>query len=152
VVRFNFDGLNNFVKGISTKSFVKVGIFGNKTKRQKGVLTNAEVGAIHEFGSVSRKIPPRSFLRVPLFQKSDEIVSEASEGALMKLAQGDIIGVIKGLGIAAERAIQTAFESSGFGSWVGNALSTIRRKGSSSPLIDRGELRRSIASKVERRT
>jgi phage gpG-like protein len=128
-----------------------VGIFGSKSKQEEGVLTNAEVGAIHEFGSWSGGIPPRPFLRLPLFQKSEEIVSDASDGALKKLAEGDNVGILKRLGLACEKAIQEAFASAGFGSWAPNTPGTIRRKGSSSPLIDRGELRRAITSKVEKR-
>jgi len=151
IVKCDFSKLNAFVKGISGRSSVKIGIFGNKTKRKEGALTNAEVGAIHEFGSFSRGIPPRSFLRLPLFQKSDKIVAEASHGSLKRLADGDIVGLLKRFGIACENAIQEAFASAGFGSWAPNAPSTIKAKGSSAPLIDEGELRRSIASKVERK-
>jgi phage gpG-like protein len=151
IVKSDLRGLNNFVKGISEKSFVKVGIFGKKAKRKQGVLTNAEIGAIHEFGSFSRGIPDRSFLRLPLFQKSEQILSESSKGSLKMLVDGNLVGLLKRFGIVCENAIQEAFASAGFGAWAPNAPSTIRRKGSSAPLIDVGELRRSIASKVERR-
>jgi phage gpG-like protein len=150
IVRSDFRGLNNFIKGISARAQVRVGIFGSKSKRKEGVLTNAEVGAIHEFGSFSRGIPPRSFLRLPLFQKSDDIIEDASRGALRKLADGDNMGILRTLGFACVKAIQEAFATAGFGAWAPNTPSTIRRKGSSAPLIDVGELRRSITSKAEK--
>ena len=69
-------------------------------------------------------------------------------GALQKLAQGDVIGVLSDLGIACETAIGEAFDSSGYGDWAPNTAATINNKKSSSPLIDTGQLRRSVASAV----
>lgn len=149
-VRSDFKGLNNFVSGISRRAQVKVGIFGNKTTRKEGQLTNSEIGAIHEFGSFSRGIPPRSFLRLPVSMKSEQIVEDASKGAIAKLADGDNVGILRTFGFACVKAIQEAFSTAGFGSWAPNAPSTIRRKGSSAPLIDTAQLRRSITSKVEK--
>jgi hypothetical protein len=54
------------------------------------------------------------------------------------------------LGIACEGAIQEAFDTGGFDDWPADAPSTIRRKGSSSPLIDTKQLRFSIASVVRK--
>jgi phage gpG-like protein len=145
IVKSDFRALNDFVKGITSKANVKVGIFGKKSGRKEGSLTNAEVGAIHEFGSFSRGIPARSFLRMPLFQKSETIVSEGSAGSLKMLAKGNLIGILKNLGIACERAILGAFDSRGYGTWAPLKV----RKGT--PLIDTGQLRRAITSKVERK-
>jgi SOS response regulatory protein OraA/RecX len=52
------------------------------------------------------------------------------------------------LGIMAEKIIQAAFESSGFGHWKPDSASTIARKGSSRTLIDTSQLRASITSDV----
>lgn len=142
---------------------VNVGIFGNKTTRanlaapirhgtpgairvrdrsylpSKG-LTNAEVGFIHEFGT--NRIPKRSFLRMPIFQKAEDILLLVKRaGALKKLAAGRMIEVLGDIGIACEAAIGQAFASAGWGSWP-----PVKRGGS--PLVDTGQLRRSIASTV----
>ena len=172
IVKSDFRALNKFVQGLTGPKFVvKVGILGNKTARHKDELTNAELGLIHEFGA--GRIPPRSFLRLPLFLKSREIIAEASEGFFKFLWKGDMKPVLAQLGVACENAIQDAFGSMGFGQWPQNAYSTILRKlkkarknvwqrkqlaaevlsGGAThtmPLIDSGQLRRSISSKVER--
>lgn len=155
IVKLDMSGLNNFARGIETgfaQLRVQVGIFGSKNLRKdpetKG-MTNADVGFIHEFGGP--KIPKRSFLRMPIFYKSEEILEYVKKaGALKKLQDGKSIEVLADIGIACEDVIQQAFASRGFGTWKANSPVTIKRKGSSMPLIDIGELKRSIASAVVR--
>jgi phage gpG-like protein len=150
--KIDFTHLDKFVRGMTEKYAVRVGIFGEKNSRDPGtshkVPTNAEVGAEHEFGNPARGIPPRSFLRMPLQMMSKHILAETSVGADKLLRDGKMGLVMKRLGIACENAIQGAFESGGFGKWRELAPSTIRRKGSSAILIDTGQLRRAITSKV----
>lgn len=164
-VKFDMSRLNTFVKFVDDKHVVKVGILWGDNARQEGGnysqkkglrrtkpipsdQTNAEIGAKHEFGSFSEHIPMRSFLRMPLFARSAEIVKEASVGALALLAQGNKVKLLKRLGIACENAIQLAFATHGFNRWAPNKISTAERKGSGSPLIDTGQLRRAISSEV----
>lgn len=148
IVKSDFNGLNEFIKGLQSGFVVDVGIMGNKAGRkdEKG-LTNADVGFVHEFGT--SKIPKRSFLRMPIFLHAEEILEQVKKaGALKKLAAGKMVEVLADIGIACEATILQAFASSGWGSWAANHPSTIKRKGSSSPLIDTGQLRRSISSHV----
>lgn len=168
-LEYDFTGLDNFVKAMDTagKFVVRVGIFGNKNAREiaaaqktgkssirktvrgtTSTLTNAELGIIHELGSIERGIPPRSFLRMPLQQRTKEILADATKGAAEMIAKGNILGVLKRLGIACEKQIQLAFATRGFGSWQPDAPATVRKKGSNQPLIDTAQLRRSIASQV----
>lgn len=148
VVSSDLKKLDNFVKALKTSYVVDVGIMGKKNSRDdESGMTNAEVGFQNEFGVGS--IPIRSFLRMPLFLKSEEIVERvAKTNPLAMLAKGDIIGVMTNLGLAAEAVIAEAFESHGFGTWAPDSPRTIRAKHSSAPLIDSGQLRRSIASVV----
>jgi phage gpG-like protein len=148
-LEFDFKKLNKFVKCLSTDMVVQVGIFGKKNDRKDSEgMTNAEVGFIHEFGQPPH-IPRRSFLRMPIYQSVDIILSQVKKaGALKKLADGKMIQVLADLGIACEIAIQNAFASGGWGDWKPNRPFTIEKKGSSAPLIDTGQLRRSIASAV----
>ncbi len=167
-LKFDFTGLHNVIRLLDTsgKYVVKVGIFGNKNSRQaagkfsaslkrrkttkgKAAQTNAEVGFIHEMGSVERGIPQRSFLRMPIAMKSKEIIKATLDGAAELIAKGNIRMLLARLGIACEQQIQLAFGSWGFGKWPANTLTTVLRKGSNSPLIDTAQLRRSIVSKVE---
>lgn len=149
ITKNDFTNLGRFTRAMADKRVVRVGIFGRKNSRNdSGGVTNAEVGFIHEFGQPPR-IPKRSFLRMPIFQKSDQILASVkAAGALEKWGAGKGVEVLTDLGIAAEKVILDAFESAGWGSWKGNAPSTVARKGSSSPLIDTSQLRKSIASQV----
>lgn len=149
----NLNKLNAFVRGLDKKYVTEVGVFADHNNRaskgkSKQSMTNAEIGAIHEFGSFSRHIPMRSFLRMPINMKSDQIVQQASRGYAELIRQGKLVLVMKRLGIAAENAIQQAFASRGFGTWKEDKPATVRRKGSSAPLIDTAQLRRAIASRV----
>lgn len=147
IVKADFKNLNKFIKSMHTKYVVDVGIMGNKASRKSDELTNAEIGAIHEFGT--NQIPPRSFLRMPLRLKSSDILAKVRDaGALKKLGSGNVVQVLKDLGVACEGAILEAFGSAGFGHWAPNAPSTIAQKHSDAPLIDTGQLRRSISSVV----
>lgn len=164
-VKFDLSKLNTLVKFVDDKHVVKVGIFADENSRQqagkfsakKGLRrttkessdqTNAQIGAKHEFGSFSEHIPMRSFLRMPLFTRASEIVKEASVGALSLIASGQKTKLLARLGIACENAIQLAFATHGFNKWAPDRISTAERKGSGAPLIDTGQLRRSISSKV----
>lgn len=150
IVKADFGPLNQMVKILSGKHTIQVGIFAPKATRKnaKG-LGNPDLGAIHEFGSVSRGIAPRSFLRMPLIQYGQEIIKEGTIGMDYFLAKGNFIQVLKNIGLACEVAINRAFVTRGFGSWKPNAPSTVARKGSDMPLIDTSQLRRSIASRVK---
>lgn len=145
-VTFEARKLNNFVKALTNKSVVQVGIFGKANGRRSSEKTNAEIGAQHEFGT--EKIPRRSFLRMPIFQMSDEIIKRTGEGALDLLVKNEPVALLKQLGFACEIVIDKAFRTRGFGSWKENAPLTIAMKGSSDPLIDTGQLKRSIDSRV----
>lgn len=140
---------------------VQVGIFAAKTSRPDGDMTNADIGAINEYGvpfafklGHSQGIPARSWLRMPINLKGKEIFSKAAKkaGELVSASSKAVAGRVdlfyRRIGIAAEVAIHQAFRSQGFGTWAPNAASTIKRKGSASPLIDHRELERSVASRV----
>ncbi len=149
IVKGDFTLLNNFARGMSKDYAVRVGIFGNKSSRKgEGHITNPELGAIHEFGTKDGRIPPRSFLRMPIEKEAKKIVASTINASLKDMAHGKIRTVLVKLGIACENAVQRAFSTHGFGNWPPDAPSTIAGKKSSSPLIDTGQLRRSITSKV----
>lgn len=143
--------LEEFLTNISGKYVARVGILGADAEEQheQSDMTNAEIGLIQEFGSQSRNIPPRSFLRMPIEMRQETIIQQLSRRRTQeKLEAGDIKGVYTDLGIAAEAVVQGAFVTQGFGQWEDNAESTIERKGSDRPLIDQGQLRRAISSDV----
>lgn len=144
------------VKGLPK---VKVGIIGGQAQVKRAAetgesLTNAQIGFIHEFGRLqgTPRIPPRSFLQMPLRLYLDDFIKakknitrEAFEKAIKS---GQAAKFAEKIGLIAEEVIQTAFATQGFGNWEPNRPSTVAKKGSDTPLIDTGELRRSISSEV----
>lgn len=110
--------------------------------------TNAEIGLVHEMGTLNKRPPRRSFLEMPLNLKMPNYAKTFSNKLMKAIDEGNIKPVYVDLGIKGEQVVQLAFASRGFGIWPANAESTIARKGSSSPLIDTTQLRRSITSDV----
>jgi hypothetical protein len=137
-------------KGKASK--VQVGIFGHRAARsdKKGHLTNADLGFIHELGSPTMGIPPRSFLRMPINLKGKEIYAKAFKDTVHKLAATSEAWseLLNNIGRSATDVIQQAFGSRGFGSWAPDKPGTVKAKGSDMPLIDTGHLRRSILWRV----
>ena len=152
-IQSNFKKLEQLNKNAKVKMIAKIGILGddaNRTDDETGV-TNAEIGLTHEFGSKSGDIPRRSFLEDPLIIKKDEINKTIGKLIIEHLTEPNgMVKIFKQIGIKAEAIIQEAFASGGFGTWEELDEKTIRRKGSSSKLIDKGELRKSISSGVEK--
>lgn len=151
-INFNLSGLDKIRKQLGTKMIAKVGLFsGGKGGdiHEDSTISNVGLGMIHEFGSATNNIPPRSFLRMPIETKKDEIVKFLKSNQVKKLIEaGEIETVYELLGVVGEKIVQEAFETSGYGQWAPNKASTIKRKGSDRPLIDTAELRGAIASEV----
>lgn len=151
-VKSDLKGLDELLKNVSTKLVAKVGIFGDKNQRDEGELTNADIGAIHEFGSFSKGIPRRSFLKDPITHKRKELLKKAKEiiDANIDKENGDE-KIFELIGIYGESIVQEAFETGGFGMWEAISDKTATKKGSSQILIDSSQLRRAIISKTEKR-
>lgn len=141
--------LREFNKGLSQLSKdrrVLVGIqkgegfhSGKLGKGSKQPLL-AEVGVWNHFGT--SRIPPRPFLDVgveSVFPSLSSIVrSGIKNGEESKL----IMERLGAKAVGGVKSYMTALKD------PPNATSTIKRKGSSNPLIDTGELRRAITYKV----
>lgn len=160
-ISINLEGLDEIRKGLGENWYAKVGILGSsKNARAKfnqeriggEELTNVELGVIHEFGSAEHGIPARSFLRMPIETQKDEIMKFLSSAKVKEMIeQGRIKSVFQWLGLVGEGIVQRAFTTRGYGKWKPNAPYTIAQKGSSAPLIDTGQLRRSITSEAAKR-
>lgn len=110
------------------------------------------------------KIPARSWLQMPITrnngadlrklikEKADltkndielaqEFISEYGESSILK-------DLAYAVGVSAKEQIDKAFESEGFGEWQPNSPLTIKNKGSSMPLIDKGRLRHTVTYDIE---
>lgn len=127
---------------------VTVGIHeaeGSKPHEGQGGLTVEDVGVFHEYGTVT--IPQRSFLR----GWADENET-ANKERLQKIAQAVLKGAIPSAEIGLERfglyAVGSIQRRISDGIEPPLAASTIKRKGSSVPLIDTGQLRSSITHRI----
>jgi len=173
-VKGDFTKLEKLVEELGNKYYVEIGILGENHETEEGGLTIAGIGAVHEFGTDKagrgRKtvIPERSFIRMPLETGQDDIEKSLEPKLEELMEKGRIHRIFQLIGIAGEARIQEAFETGGFGEWEKNSNITIhgsnygkenltekqienefiKSKGSDSPLIDTGLLRKSISSKV----
>jgi len=166
-IRFNLDGLDDIKKAIGDKYVTRVGIINDKAGQIDGDsgLSNAQLGFIQMFGSITNNIPPRDFLSMPLQHESKDLIKALSANDVKAaFAARNYKKVMALLGVAAEEIIQRAFETGGFGQWSPNAEITInggwmknkksgkpffvKGKKSEQPLIDKGELRDAITSDV----
>lgn len=122
---------------------IKVGIQSGDTNSDGQSL--AEIAAYNEFGT--GRIPARPFLRSSVEEHNNW--TDETERVWNGVINGDVTPQY-GAELIGDKAASDIQEKLTAGPWVPNAPSTIARKGSDRPLIDTGELRRSIAYKVTR--
>lgn len=106
----------------------------------------AQIAYIMEKGSAVNNIPARPFMHQTR-ERNEKRVLGLSKKLLKNLSNGSTTAMdaVKKLGVTYEGAMKRIFIK---GSFAPNALSTIRKKKSSRPLIDTSLLRQSIKSKV----
>ena len=151
-----------------SKSYVKVGLFGGNHSSNGESLV--KIGALHEFGSITPRtinykgkkitlsgIPTRSWLRMPLKSRRLRLLGENREHreivfrqtVLQEIDHGYTGVLLKFLAENAKKVIDDAFETQGFGKWKPNINKEyVKLKGSDTPLIDTGELRRSVTAEI----
>lgn len=124
----NVKGLEQLVKALKAKPpKARVGIIGDKVTRDasgsaRHQPTNADVGAVHEFGAPARGIVPRSFLRVPVSEHLDKEMENS--GALDKqvladvIREGSVTPWLRKVAVLAEKIVLEAFATGGFGKWA----------------------------------
>jgi hypothetical protein len=130
-------------------SNIVVGIFGEKADAphpEGSGLKVGEIGAVHEFGAPEANIPERSFIRTTVDISQEEIkriqhrVADKYFMGKLQLAQA-----LNQIGLFVQGKIRSRISA---GIPPPNAPSTIARKGSSKPLIDKGHLRASVDYEV----
>lgn len=100
---------------------------------------------VQTHGSPAYAIPPRPVLE-PAIRDSKEAIGKQIEGAYRAAMHGDMGKAERGLkraGKVAQNAARGWFENPK-NKWTPNSQRTIREKGSDRPLIDTGEMRKSI--------
>lgn len=148
----NLDGLEKWRKQIANEYIARVGVLGSGIHDQKSGLTNATLGLIQLFGSISRNIPARDWLIMPIERQKREII-KAMQGAAARDAfqKGDYKRVMQLLGAAAEAAVHEGFETGGWGQWQDIKESTKRAKKSDKILWHTDQLNRSVISDAARK-
>lgn len=173
-VKLDIARLEKIQKELGKKYVAEVGIMGGKANRlaknpeeshkhykarvrkhkeevtaaEAAGLNNATIGLIHEKGSLTRNIPRRSFLEMPLKKKLPEVMGRIGNELVRGVSAANIEIVYRQLGVIAEGIVLRAFSTSGYGDWPANSPTTIARKKSSKPLIDTAQLRKSISNRV----
>lgn len=168
-ITVDLDQLEKAKKELSKKYVTRVGILAGAANRDdSGQMTNAMIGAVHEFGVKSKNIPQRSFLRHPLHFKRLELTKKMS--IIERVFRGMLVrDAYKVLGNEAINIIDQAFRSRGFGQWPQSKRATVRAKLNKlsgrkrkkieamsfeqqaeqfTPLIDTGQLRRAVDYEV----
>lgn len=100
---------------------------------------------LHSRGGMAMAIPPRPIIEPAIEADADKILPELREAASLQLdgKRAQAVSYMKRAGMAGQNAAKGWFTDPR-NHWAPNAPSTIRRKGSSRPLIDTGVLRNSI--------
>jgi hypothetical protein len=106
---------------------------------------------IHSHGSPLWQIPPRPVLEPAIKDCKDKIATRLTK-AFKAAIQGDTAGVIKGFDSAGLYAAKHSIDwfQNPKNHWPPNAPSTLRQKKSTVPLIDTGELMKSIKHTIRR--
>jgi hypothetical protein len=102
---------------------------------------------LHSHGSPAMRIPPRPIIE-PAIEAADnkEAISLELKAAGMELLNGHRDGFLNHLklaGMTAQNAVRAWFTDSR-NNWAANAPATVKKKGSDKPLINTGQLRKSI--------
>ena len=123
------------------------GIPNDETSREdSGEITNAELGIIHEWGAPEKGIPERSFMRSTMSEEMENL-GRLSKTQIALCLEGNISphDVFATIGAYLQGKIVDKITD---GEFVPNNENTVKRKGSSKPLIDTGQLRASITYEV----
>lgn len=148
-IKYDAKKLEEVVKTLRDGYKVRVGILGGDGSEERADnLDMAGLGAVHEFGSITNNIPARSFLREPIENNLGWFVKEFGEEFAYYLEKKQLKKWYLHLAFFCEAMCKRAFKTSGDGKWAPNSPITVKLKGSSLPLIDTGDLSRSISSEV----
>lgn len=135
--------LEREVKKLRTPHYALVGIHESAGMVEGEPMTVATLGAIQHFGN--DRIPARRWLDTGAESGTREYLDTIREGVADGLTAKQIMARV---GVEAEGAIKQYITDL---DTPPNKPSTIKRKGSSSPLIDTGNMRQSVTSKVVRK-
>ena len=126
------------------KHAVYVGFPGDTQARGGGPLNNPTLAYIHEHGAPAANIPARPFLEAGIANAEDNIL-KAFEAGLQAAMAGNNAGLVNSLHRAGVIAVSAVQDKITTGPFVPLQPKTVKRKGSSRPLIDTGQLRQAVS-------
>jgi hypothetical protein len=120
---------------------VKVGL-PDGVKDDSGAVDLTLVGSVHEFGSPARGIPERPFLRTAIRENKSDY-NRLNKINFVKMIKGDVTAnqALQMLGVMAVAHVKKKIRT---GPFAPLKPSTIAAKGSSTPLIDSGQMVQNI--------
>ena len=105
----------------------------------------AAIAAYNELGTST--IPPRPFMSQTVSSHGDEISKAIADGCSVVMEGGSAAEALDQIGSKVKGLIQNEMAS---GNFTPNAPETIKKKGSSTPLIDTGRMMQSVEYAVRR--
>lgn len=148
----NLDGWNDLQKRLAAaKGSVRVGVLGKTALREgeaESNFTNAEIAAVHEFGSSDGRIPERSFLRSTMRNREADF-SKIQAMLAKKVVANKLTAeqALDQLGAWFAAQVKHAI-TAGIAPELAESTIKARRKGKQPgrkvPLVDTGQLRNSI--------
>jgi phage gpG-like protein len=150
----NVKGLDQLLKALKVDRLpvARIGILGGGAVRKGAGPSNAEVGAVHEYGSPARGIPQRSFLRIPISENLDKRmvnIGAADQDALTQVIKtGSLLPWLTKVAALAEQIVFDAFDTGGFGKWPA-WKSKAYTNNTGMLLVDTQQLRNSITTEVK---
>ncbi len=130
------------------RAYVKAGVLGDGGARPEGHLSNSQLASIHEYGLGN--VPARPWIGPPFRLKRDEYFKFLADAYQKALKAGKPSEVEKALGLLGLKmtADIKKYVTEGEGVPPPLKAATIKRKGSSRPLVDTGELLNSVQFQV----
>lgn len=149
-------------KGINSAELLYIQSHGARKKAmreemQESIDSGKTYSAAHSLylqthGSPLWQIPPRPVLE-PAIADKKEIIARQLKAASQEALQGNFLAAEQNLhkaGMIGENAAKGWFEDPK-NNWPPNSPKTIQRKGSDSPLIDTGEMRKAITYLIDKK-
>lgn len=133
-------------KALEDLNNLEVGIGFQRGKASEDGVDMADIAAWNEYGTVHS--PSRPFIRKTMDENSgkiDAMIENVKDGVM---SGKDPQVLLNQVGVAVKGLMQEKIVN---GTYEPNAPSTIKKKGSSKPLIDTGQMRQSVNYVVRRR-
>ncbi|HID0769573.1 TPA: hypothetical protein ACXC99_003670 [Clostridium botulinum] len=103
---------------------------------------------VHENGSPLWDIPPRPVLEPAMDNNKEAIAEQMKQVVITALGGNNLTPELEKVGTLGQNAARNWFTNPE-NNWQANSPDTIKRKGSDNPLIDKGQLRRSIIYTIQ---